>query len=833
MPTAIFLSASHTPHFFNCSNPSLSSTVTNITISTSSNTQCRNPPRNFNSNYPSKSLRVLPCEAKTPLTSNSSINNNSSDIQSPNPKFSILSETLSRANGPVKMPAAPWMKGPLLLPPSEVLDFSKSKEKSSSKGGVDEKSDSCLTEKVKGGRGRQAMRDIVRSITNLKAISDSEVPHNRPDDREFEFRVPLERVGGDGNFKLDGKMPWARGERIVIPRPKKDKVVTAAKSTLPPVLLKRLRIDAATTTKWVKVKKAGVTQAVVDEIKMIWRNNELAMLKFDIPLCLNMDRAREIVETKTRGLVVWCKKDILVVYRGCNHPSSSTAFQMVYSSFLSSEEISTLKITPGKSKDQMTTFQVRSVEIAKIESMTVKGRVLDSLPYSVEGNEAMQSISGTLYEREADRLLDGLGPRFIDWWRPKPLPIDADLLPEVVDNFKPPFRLSPPNEKPKLTDDELTYLRKLARPLPTHFALGRNKNLQGLAAAILKLWEKSLIAKIAVKWGVPNANNEEMAWELKRLTGGVLILRNKFFIIIYRGKDFLSCKVANLISCREAELRRFQLQEEDARQKAFESFYVTNDALSNGSTVGTFSEFQYIQKKCVHLDNGSGVLEVQIEAEKEKLKKELRKQERRLYILKSKIETSEKHLTKLNLAWKPSELVVDREMVTEEERQCFRKIGLKMNRYLVLGRRGVFDGVIGGLHQHWKHREIVKVVTLQRQLSQVMDTARLLEIESDGILVSVEKLRKGFAIILYRGKNYRRPLKLKPENLLTKRAALDRSLEMQRIGSLKFFAYQRQRMISDLKLKLVYIFLYCEVHEVDMGFVLRYPKDSPTSSKPN
>lgn len=44
---------------------------------------------------------------------------------------------------------------------------------------------------------------------------------------------------------------------------------------------------------------------------------------------------------------------------------------------------------------------------------------------------------------------------------------------------------------------------------------GRNKGLKGLAAAILKLWEKSLIAKIAIKYGIPNTNNEMMANELK------------------------------------------------------------------------------------------------------------------------------------------------------------------------------------------------------------------------------------------------------------------------------------------------------------------------------
>lgn len=44
---------------------------------------------------------------------------------------------------------------------------------------------------------------------------------------------------------------------------------------------------------------------------------------------------------------------------------------------------------------------------------------------------------------------------------------------------------------------------------------GKNTKLQGVAAAIIKLWEKSLIAKIAVKVGIPHTNNKQMAEELK------------------------------------------------------------------------------------------------------------------------------------------------------------------------------------------------------------------------------------------------------------------------------------------------------------------------------
>lgn len=101
---------------------------------------------------------------------------------------------------------------------------------------------------------------------------------------------------------------------------------------------------------------------------------------------------------------------------------------------------------------------------------------------------------------------------------------------------------------------------------------------------------------------------------------------------------------------------------------------------------------------------------------------------------------------------------------------------------MTAGRRGIFEGVVEGLHQHWKHREVVKVITMQRAFSQVTYTAKMLEAESGGVLVSVDKLKEGHAIILYRGKNYQRPLKKVTKNLLTKKEALRRSLEMQRYG---------------------------------------------------
>eukprot|EP00268_Persea_americana_P014992 TRINITY_DN16793_c0_g1_i1.p1 TRINITY_DN16793_c0_g1~~TRINITY_DN16793_c0_g1_i1.p1 ORF type:complete len:763 (-),score=164.69 TRINITY_DN16793_c0_g1_i1:455-2743(-) len=728
------------------------------------------------SNGPHSLPNPTPLQSNRPLIILSISCTSSSSHSQPkslNPKPPIPSTNV------VKMPTPPWMQGPLLLPPEQLLDLSRTPTKPRHKSDGPDRS---LTQGVRGGRGRLAMKKIVDGFTRLQRINgrDEDKEANFDLEESPEFKVPL---GGEEGVRLGGgggrKMPWARAERVVFRREKKVRAVTAAERSLPEMELMRLRGVARGMRKWVKVMKAGVTAEKVEEIRKAWREGELAMVKFGLPLCRNMERAMEIVETKAGGLVVWSKKDTLVVYRGCNYQLPSEV-----STELHSDLAFNGKIIVGDVEDDVNLSQYRTTATNEgKEGLHPAGLVLG------KNDGIIQSVNGTLYEREAKRLLDGLGPRFIDWWRPKPLPVDADLLPEVVRDFRPPFRLCPPWTRSQLTDDELTYLRKLACPLPTHFVLGRNTKLQGLAAAILKLWEKSLIAKIAVKWGIPNTNNAQMSWELKRLTGGVLILRNKFYIILYRGKDFLPPSVANSIAERETEIKTQLLDEEAARSRAVESFHAIDESLRIPSTSGTFSEFQYIHTKSGHLQDENWEIKVQLEAEKERLEKELRKQERKLLILQLKTKRSEKVLAKLNSACSPGDQTLDQELLTVEERRTLRKIGLKMGQTLLLGRRGVFDSVIGSIHQHWKHREVVKVLTMQKAFSQVLNSATLLEIESGGILVAVEKLRKGHAIIIYRGKNYRHPLKLVPENLLTKREALLRSKEMQRRGVIAQFFY--------------------------------------------
>lgn len=92
----------------------------------------------------------------------------------------------------------------------------------------------------------------------------------------------------------------------------------------------------------------------------------------------------------------------------------------------------------------------------------------------------------------------------------------------------------------------------------------------------------------------------------------------------------------------------------------------------------------------------------------------------------------------------------------------------------------MFDGTVQNMHLNWKHRELVKILVKGKNFAQVKHLAISLEAESGGVLISVDKTTKGYAIIVYRGKNYQRPQTLKPRNLLTRRQALARSIELQR-----------------------------------------------------
>ncbi|KAL0690706.1 hypothetical protein Bca4012_090385 [Brassica carinata] len=375
-------------------------------------------------------------------------------------------------------------------------------------------------------------------------------------------------------------------------------------------------------------------------------------------------------------------------------------------------------------------------------------------------------------EAEFNSLLDSLGPRFHEWWGTGVLPVNADLLPPTILGYKTPFRLLPTGMRSNLTNAEMTNLRKI----------GRNRNHQGLAAAILKLWEKSLIAKIAVK------------------RGGVLLLRNKYYIVIYRGKDFLPSSVAATLAERQELTKEIQDVEEKVRIRDIEATQpVGEKVLAEAGTLAEFYEAQARWGKEITPDHREKMIE---EASRIASARVVKRIQHKLDLSQSKFDRAEKLLSKIEASMIPNGPDYDQEVISEEERIMFRKVGLKMKSYLPLGIRGVFDGVIENMHLHWKHRELVKLISKQKSFAFVEDTARLLEYESGGVLVAIEKVPKGFALIYYRGKNYQRPVSLRPRNLLTKAKALKRSIAIQRHEALSQHISELEKTIEQMQNEL-------------------------------
>ncbi|RZC74834.1 hypothetical protein C5167_050316 [Papaver somniferum] len=656
------------------------------------------------------------------------------------------------------------------------------------------------SENRNGDRGRGAIERIVHRLRNLGLGSDDEKEEEEDVDDgnaytgEEKLGDLLQRKWGRPDSFIDDDdeddeddrmlLPWERGEdeRQVeeggVLKKKRVKAPTYAELTIEDAELRRLRTLGMTLRERINIPKAGVTQLIVEKIHDQWRKSELVRLKFHESLAHDMRTAHAIVEDRTRGLVIWRSGSVMVVYRGSTYqrPSSSKSVHKETVDFFVPDVSSAGRPIIKNDNNAVSVSERR-------ESSAVD-------PDSVENM--------TAEEIEYKDLLSGLGPRFHDWWGTGLLPVDADLLPPTIPGYKTPFRLLPTGMRSRLTNAEMTNLRKLAKSLPCHFALGRNRNHQGLASAIVKLWAKSLVAKIAVKRGIQNTNNKLMAEDIKKLTGGTLLLRNKYYIVIYRGKDFLPASVEAALMERHELTKEIQDTEEKVRAVAFE--HPTHLETTTGTALaGTLAEFHEAQARWGREISAEEHMQMKEEAVKAKNARVVKKIEHKLDVAQAKMLRAEKLLSKIEASMIPVGPSDDQETITDEEKFMYRRVGLRMKAYLPLGIRGVFDGVIENMHLHWKHRELVKLISKQKTLAFVEDTARLLEYESGGILVAIERVPKGYALIYYRGKNYQRPISLRPRNLLTKAKALKRSVAMQRHEALSQHISELERTIDQMK----------------------------------
>ncbi|KAF8388177.1 hypothetical protein HHK36_026843 [Tetracentron sinense] len=610
-------------------------------------------------------------------------------------------------------------------------------------------------------------------------------------------------LGGNGEVRFPWEKPSVKEEEGRNSVRQKSRT-SLAELTLPESELRRLRDLAVRMKQRTKIGGAGVTQAMVELIHEKWKTAEVVRLKCEGAPALNMKRMHEILEfslvtspiclyrffysvqRKTGGLVIWRSGTSVSLYRGVSYelPSMRQAKKQIQNT----NEMSCNSIPTHKaSRDRI---ERGSYDVQASQA---------SLATTVKEKKDTKSLPEMKYEHEVDKLLDGLGPRYTDWPGCDPLPIDADLLPGVIPDYKPPFRILPYGMRSTVGIKETTALRRLARVLPPHFALGRSRQHQGLAMAMAKLWERSSIVKIALKRGVQLTTSERMAEDIKKLTGGTLLSRNKDYLVFYRGNNFLSPDVTEALLERERLAKALQDDEEQARLRASASVIPSVETIEQSGTAGTLGETLEADARWGktlddgHRDKMMRAAEVARHADL------VRKLERKLDLAERKLMKAERALAKVEEFLKPLASTADPDSISDEERFMFRKLGLKMKAFLLLGRRGVFDGTVENMHLHWKYRELVKVIVKAKTFDQVRKIALSLEAESGGILVSVDKISKGFAIVVFRGNQYQRPPTLRPKNLLTKRKALARSIELQRREAFYNHIAALQRRVETLR----------------------------------
>lgn len=637
-------------------------------------------------------------------------------------------------------------------------------------------------------RGQGKERVIEKgSIEDIFYVEEGLLPNARGG---FSKESPLglgEEVGSDGEVKF----PWEkRKEEVAEGRwlvKRRSSRTSLAELTLPESELRRLRNLTFQTKSKTRIKGAGLTQAVVDIIHEKWKTSEIVRLKIEGAPALNMKRMHEILERKTGGLVIWRSGTAVSLYRGVSYEVPSVQLN---------KRIYKRNELPASSVSHATDKQIHKQISMSGNSLSAAADKTAQDPSNFDSynnvhvtqvnletaseEQETDFVREVKYEDEVEKLLDGLGPRYTDWPGCDPLPVDADMLPGIVPGYQPPFRVLPYGVRSTLARKEATNLQRLARVLPPHFALGRSRQLQGLAVAMIKLWEKSSIAKIALKRGVQLTTSERMVEDIKKLTGGTLLSRNKDFLVFYRGKNFLSPDVTEALQERERLAKSLQDEEEQARLRASAFVLPSIETIEKSGTAGTLKETLDANSRWGKRLDDSHKENLVREAEVRRHAYLVQKLEKKLARAERKLLRAERALSKVEESLKPAERQADPESITDEERFMFRKLGLRMKAFLLLGRRGVFDGTVENMHLHWKYRELVKIIVKVKTFDQAKKIALALEAESGGVLVSVDKISKGYAMVVYRGKDYQRPSTLRPKNLLTKRKALARSIELQR-----------------------------------------------------
>lgn len=166
-------------------------------------------------------------------------------------------------------------------------------------------------------------------------------------------------------------------------------------------------------------------------------------------------------------------------------------------------------------------------------------------------------------------------------------------------------------------------------------------------------------------------------------------------------------------------------------------------------------------------------------------------------------------LRKYDVPKTPAE-AYDPETLTEEEQHYLKRTGEKRKNFVLVGRRGVFGGVVLNMHLHWKKHETVKVICKPcNKPGQIHEYAEELARLSKGIVIDV---KPNNAIVLYRGKNYVRPEVMSPVDTLSKDKALEKYRYEQSLEHTSEFIEKLEKELEEYH---KYVARYKKKDEVD------------------
>ncbi|CAN0826904.1 Uncharacterized CRM domain-containing protein At3g25440, chloroplastic [Linum grandiflorum] len=153
----------------------------------------------------------------------------------------------------------------------------------------------------------------------------------------------------------------------------------------------------------------------------------------------------------------------------------------------------------------------------------------------------------------------------------------------------------------------------------------------------------------------------------------------------------------------------------------------------------------------------------------------------------------------------------DPEILTEEEKHYLKRTGEKKKNFVIVGRRGVFGGVVLNMHLHWKKHETVKVICKPCRPGQIHEYADELSRLSKGIVIDI---KPNDSIIFYRGKNYVQPEVLSPPDTLSKAKALEKYKFQQ---SLEHTSQFIEKLEKELEEYLEHVVRYKRVKDEVQG----------------